>query len=52
LAAPGVSDLTQEKNLRGAGILGLASGGLLLAVGLPIWLLTYSIAKTDDGRAL
>jgi hypothetical protein len=52
LAAPVVTDPTAEKALRGIGVVGLAAGVLMMAVGIPTWIATYSVARGDDGRAL
>jgi hypothetical protein len=52
IAAPGQTNSTLETTIRGLGVVGVVAGVLTLAAGIPIWLATYSTAKTDDGKTL
>jgi hypothetical protein len=52
IAAPVQSDGAVESTLRGLGVVGVVVGVATLAAGIPVWLMTYSTARTDDGKTL
>jgi len=51
VAAPSLPS-SVETDLRGLGVVAVGLGVAALAAGIPIWLTTYSVARTDDGRTL
>ena len=52
VAAPQISDSKAEAAFRGIGWTGVGAGVALMAIGIPIWLATYSVARTGDGKSL
>lgn len=46
-SSPAISDTTAAADVRGLGWVGLGAGALLMAIGIPTWMATYSYARTD-----
>jgi hypothetical protein len=51
-SSPALSDAAAAADVRGAGWAALGSGVLALAIGIPMWIATYSVARTSDGQTL
>lgn len=46
-SSPAISDAAAAADVRGLGWVGLGAGALLLAIGIPTWVTTYSYARTE-----
>jgi hypothetical protein len=50
--APSLADTSAASLVRGLGYTGIGAGIAMLVAGVPMWLLTYSVARTGDGQTL
>lgn len=46
-SSPAISDAAAAADVRGLGWVGLGAGALLMAIGIPTWVATYSYARTE-----
>lgn len=52
LYAPSITSTDEEKELRRFGLSFLAGGGLMMAIGIPLWVTQRSWVRGPDGSAL
>jgi hypothetical protein len=52
LYAPSITSTEEEKTLRSFGVSFLAGGGLMLGIGIPLWITQRSWVRGPDGSAL
>jgi hypothetical protein len=46
-SSPAISDAAAAANVRGLGWVGLGAGALMMVIGIPTWIATYSYAQTE-----
>jgi hypothetical protein len=52
ISSPALTDAAAAADVRSAGWVGVGVGALLLAIAIPTWIVTYSVAHTSDGQTL
>jgi hypothetical protein len=52
VSSPVLTDAAAAADVRSAGWVGVGIGALLMAIGVPTWIATYSVARTSDGQTL